>query len=101
MSFHRVQPPPRVRLSDAISEQLEQLIVDGTLRPGELLPAERNLSKRLDVSRPSLREALPKLEARGLLRAGRGGSLAVTGAAEATVTDPLVHLLPRHPNARP
>jgi len=99
MSFHRVQPPPRVRLSDAISEQLEQLIVDGTLRPGELLPAERNLSKRLDVSRPSLREALLKLEARGLLRAGRGGSLAVTDVSAPTITDPLVHLLHRHPKA--
>ena len=99
MSFRKVEPPRRVRLSDAIGEQIEQLIVDGTLRPGEVLPAERNLSKRLDVSRPSLREALLKLEARGLLRAGRGGSLAVTDVSAPTITDPLVHLLHRHPKA--
>jgi len=97
MTFRRVEPPRRVRLSDAIGEQIEQLIVDGKLRPGELLPAERDLSKRLDVSRPSLREALLKLEARGLLRAGRGGSLAVTDVSAPTITDPLVHLLHRHP----
>ena len=99
MSFRKVEPPRRVRLSDAIGEQIEQLIVDGTLRPGELLPAERDLSKRLDVSRPSLREALLKLEARGILRAGRGGSLAVTDVSGPTITDPLVHLLHRHPKA--
>lgn len=97
--FHRVQPPPRVRLSDAVSEQIERLIVDGALAPGEALPAERELSRRLHVSRPSLREALLKLEARGLLRAGRGGSLAVTDVAAPTITDPLVHLLLRHDKA--
>ena len=97
--FHRVAPPPRVRLSDAISEQIERLIVDGSLPPGEVLPAERELSRRLQVSRPSLREALLKLEARGLLRAGRSGSLAVTDVAAPTITDPLVHLLVRHEKA--
>ena len=97
--FHRVAPPPRVRLSDAIGEQIERLIVDGALPPGEVLPAERELSRRLHVSRPSLREALLKLEARGLLRAGRGGSLAVTDVAAPTITDPLVHLLLRHEKA--
>lgn len=99
MTFRRVQPPPRIRLSDAIGEQIEQLIVDGTLRPGDVLPAERDLSKRLHVSRPSLREALLKLEARGLLRAGRGGSLAVTDVSAPTITDPLVHLFYRHAKA--
>jgi GntR family transcriptional repressor for pyruvate dehydrogenase complex len=99
MPFRKVQPPPRVRLSDAIGEQIEQLIVDGTLLPGNLLPAERELSKRLHVSRPSLREALLKLEARGLLRAGRGGSLAVTDVSAPTITDPLVHLLHRYAKA--
>jgi GntR family transcriptional repressor for pyruvate dehydrogenase complex len=99
MSFRKVQPPPRVRLSDAIGEHIEQLIVDGTLRPGNVLPAERELSKRLHVSRPSLREALLKLEARGLLRAGRGGSLAVTDVSAPTITDPLVHLLHHHAKA--
>ena len=61
MPFRRVQSPPRVRLSDAIGHQIEQLIVEGTLRPGDVLPAERQLSKQLHVSRPSLREALLKL----------------------------------------
>ncbi|MBS0326771.1 MAG: FadR family transcriptional regulator [Proteobacteria bacterium] len=98
-AFHRVAPPPRVRLSDAVGEQIERLIVDGVLPPGEVLPAERELSRRLHVSRPSLREALLKLEARGLLRAGRGGSLAVTDVAAPTITDPLVHLLLRHEKA--
>jgi len=88
-----------VRLSDAIGEQIERLIVDGTLRPGDVLPTERDLSKRLHVSRSSLREALLKLEARGLLQAGRGGSLAVTDVSAPTITAPLVHLLHQHTKA--
>src|SRR5437879_13520625 len=97
MTFRKVQPPRRVRLSDAIGEQIEQLIVDGTLRPGELLPAERDLSKRLDVSRPSLREAVLKLEARGLLRPGRGGKLAITDVVGPTIADPQGHFRHVHP----
>ncbi|WP_252149023.1 GntR family transcriptional regulator, partial [Escherichia coli] len=41
-----------------IEQQLEFLILEGTLRPGEKLPPERELAKQFDVSRPSLREAI-------------------------------------------
>jgi DNA-binding FadR family transcriptional regulator len=36
----------------------ELLILRGLLRPGERLPAERELAERMGVSRPSLREAI-------------------------------------------
>ena len=62
------------KLADTIADHLEQMILEGSLRPGERLLAERELAQRFDVSRPSLREALEKLEKRGLLTSGRGGS---------------------------
>lgn len=99
MTFHAVTPPPRLRISDAICEQLEQLIVDGSLGPGQPLPSERELAKRLGVSRPSLREALLKMEVRGLLQVRRGGGFAVTDVTAQTMTDPLVHLLNAYPKA--
>lgn len=75
------------------------MIASGALKPGFSLPSERDLSKQLDVSRPSLREALLILESRGLLQARRGGGYDVTDVTGPIITDPLVHLLQRHPSA--
>ncbi len=96
--FRAVSPVRRQRLSDSITEQVERLIVDGKLKPGDSLPSERDLAKHLGVSRPSLREALLLLESRGLLQARRGGGFGVTDVTGPTITDPLVHLLQRHPS---
>ena len=46
------------RLYRQIAEQLRTLISAGEYRVGERLPAERDLAKQLNVSRPSVREAL-------------------------------------------
>ncbi|MEJ2591253.1 MAG: GntR family transcriptional regulator, partial [Candidatus Thiodiazotropha sp.] len=66
------------KLSDQIAERLEGMIADGTLKPGERLPAERQLSERLGISRPSLREAIQKLASKGLLHTRQGGGTYVT-----------------------
>lgn len=62
MAYSKIRQP---KLSDVIEQQLEFLILEGTLRPGEKLPPERELAKQFDVSRPSLREAIQRLEAKG------------------------------------
>lgn len=54
MAYSKIRQP---KLSDVIEQQLEFLILEGTLRPGEKLPPERELAKQFDVSRPSLRSA--------------------------------------------
>jgi GntR family transcriptional regulator, transcriptional repressor for pyruvate dehydrogenase complex len=87
------------RLSDLIARQLEKLILEGVLRPGERLPPERELAKELDVSRPSLREALHKLESEGLLETRHGGGTFVKNAIGDAITEPLVDLFQRHPEA--
>jgi GntR family transcriptional repressor for pyruvate dehydrogenase complex len=97
--YRLVATPQRPRLSDSISSQIEELVVRGVLRPGEVLPPERALAQQFGVSRPSLREALLRLEARGLLRVARGGGFAVTDVTAPTLTDPLVHLLQKYPTA--
>jgi GntR family transcriptional repressor for pyruvate dehydrogenase complex len=96
--FSAVAPPRKRRLSDSITEQIERLIVEGQLTPGDALPSERDLAQQLGVSRPSLREALLVLESRGLVQAKRGGGFGVTDVTGPTITDPLVHLLQRHPS---
>jgi GntR family transcriptional repressor for pyruvate dehydrogenase complex len=88
------------KLSDAIVNQIEQLILDGILKPGDKLPPERELAQQFNVSRPSLREALLKLESKGLLQTRRGGGTYVVDVIAPTLTDPLVHLLRDHPEAK-
>lgn len=85
------------RVADAIATRIEKLILEGALRPGEKLASERELAQRLDVSRPSLREAIDKLVARGLLKATRGG----TTVAEflLPIMTPLANLYRDHENA--
>ena len=64
--------PPRI--ADAIADRLEGMILEGVLRPGERLLGERELAEKLGVSRPSLREALDMLAARGLLTTEKSGT---------------------------
>jgi GntR family transcriptional repressor for pyruvate dehydrogenase complex len=99
MSFSPIVPPQRFRLSDAVCDQLEQLIVDGTLRAGESLPSERDLANRLNVSRPSLREALLRLEGSKLIQAKAGGGYVVANSSAPLIADPLAHLMARHRKA--
>jgi GntR family transcriptional repressor for pyruvate dehydrogenase complex len=47
--------PATPKLSDSIVAELEQMIVDGTLQPGQKLLPERELAVQFGVSRPSLR----------------------------------------------
>jgi len=62
MPFEKVQSE---KLASAVVRQIELLILRGILRPGERLPAERELAERMGVSRPSLREALGTLRTTG------------------------------------
>ena len=88
------------RLSDDIVAQLETMILEGTLKAGERLPAERELAERFGVSRPSLREAIQKLAAKGLLVSRQGGGNYVAESLGSTFSDPLLHLLESNPEAQ-
>src|SRR5262245_2798449 len=99
LPYRAVSRPQRQRLSDSIGAQIEQLIIEGALQPGHALPPERVLAQKFGVSRPSLREALLRLEARGLLKVARSGGFAVTDVTSPTVASPLADLLQRHPTA--
>ncbi|MBP8279095.1 MAG: GntR family transcriptional regulator [Propionivibrio sp.] len=88
------------RVSDAVATTLEQRILEGSLKPGDRLPAERELAAELGVSRPSLREAIQKLASKGLLRSQQGGGTYVTGALQASFLDPWQAMVGSYPNLR-
>lgn len=81
------------KLADAIAEHVQQMILEGSLRPGERLLSERELSAKLDVSRPSLREALDKLIAAGLLTTNAQGVAHVSEDIGRSLRDPLAQLM--------
>lgn len=68
----RLHPVAPQTVSDQVASQLRQLITSGEFKPGDRIPAERDLAVRLGVGRPAVREALRELRAQGLLHTGRG-----------------------------
>lgn len=96
MPFQRIQPE---KLSHSVVRQIELLLLRGVLRPGERLPAERDLAERLGVSRPSLRDALAELQARGLLESRAGAGVFVAELLDSAFSDSLVRLFADHDEA--
>ena len=62
------------RLFEQIVQQIEESVLNGSLKPGDQLPAERDLAQHLGVSRTAVREAVKTLREKGLVEAysGRG-----------------------------
>ena len=68
-ALRRVKTP---RVFEGISEQIRKRIADGTLVPGDRLPAERQLAEEFQVSRQAVREAFRALESSGLITLTKG-----------------------------
>ena len=96
MPFHKVQTE---KLSQSVVRQIELLILRGILRPGERLPSERELAERMDVSRPSLREAIADLQDRGLLATRPNAGVYVADVLGSAFSPALVELFARHDEA--
>lgn len=91
------QRRPAARIADTVAAEIETRILEGSLKPGDRLPAERELAVDLGVSRPSLREAIQKLVSKGLLTTRHGGGTTVTDRLEAPFVDPWQQMLDGHP----
>jgi GntR family transcriptional repressor for pyruvate dehydrogenase complex len=77
----KIRPVRKTSISDEIVDQIMALIADGSLKPGQRLPSERELCKNFGAGRSSLREALRCLCIVGVLtaRVGEGTSVALDG----------------------
>jgi GntR family transcriptional repressor for pyruvate dehydrogenase complex len=72
------------RLYEQIVQQIEESIVKGNLKPGDQLPAERELAQRFGVSRTAVREAVKALREKGLVEAYSGrGTFITDGTTQA------------------
>jgi GntR family transcriptional repressor for pyruvate dehydrogenase complex len=62
----------RDRLSEVVKDQLTQMIVDRSLKPGDKIPSEGDLAARMGVSKPIVREALHALAAMEVIEISHG-----------------------------
>ncbi|MDD9960988.1 MAG: FadR/GntR family transcriptional regulator [Gammaproteobacteria bacterium] len=66
------------RLYVRVAQRIAELVANGEVKPGEKLPAERRLAEMLQVSRPTIREAMIALEVSGLIDVRTGSGIYVT-----------------------
>jgi DNA-binding FadR family transcriptional regulator len=80
------------RVHEAVARQLEQVILK-KLRPGDKLPAERELASQLGVSRSSIRDAIRRLELMGLVEPRQGAGTVVREVSAETLAAPLANVI--------
>jgi GntR family hexuronate regulon transcriptional repressor len=76
------------RLRQQIANAIAVSIRDGRWATGQRLPSERDLAEDYGVSRPTIREAMIILEARGLVEARHGAGVHVTDAPRSDASAP-------------
>ncbi|HEX8799566.1 MAG TPA: FadR/GntR family transcriptional regulator [Terriglobales bacterium] len=77
------------RLYEQIVQQIEESILGGALKPGDQLPAERELAQQFGVSRTAVREAVKCLREKGLLEAFSGKGTFVTNSTSQAIRQSL------------
>ena len=93
------KPVQSEKLSAGVVRQIELLILRGVVRAGERLPSERELSERMGVSRPSLREAIAELQSSGLLVSRANAGIFVSDDLGSAFSPALTRLLGSHEEA--
>jgi GntR family transcriptional regulator, transcriptional repressor for pyruvate dehydrogenase complex len=87
---------------ESVMRQIETALLDGTYPAHARLPAERMLAERYGVSRNTVREAIQRLAARGLLRSRQGAGVYVTEQLRTGTGSPSPwgQLIADHPGVR-
>lgn len=75
--------------AERVVTHIERLIQAGQLKPGDRLPAERELARHIKVSRPSVRAGLRSLAAVGIVESRHGAGSFITSGPPRLSTGPL------------
>ena len=87
------QPIKRSAISEDVTLHIMELIRNGKLRPGDKLPAERQLAESLGVSRVSLREGLRTLAFMNILDVRTGDGTYISSLDSQDLVEPLTFVL--------
>ncbi|WP_373895507.1 FadR/GntR family transcriptional regulator [Virgibacillus sp. CBA3643] len=92
----------KINLSRTISSEIVLIIKDnllnGSLKPGDKLPTEKELMEQLGVSRTPVRESMKILEAIGVIQIKRGEGMFITNSLSQFTLNPLIFSLIMHSN---
>ncbi len=83
----------RTRLYQQVADDIEEAILDGSYPPGSKLPSEQELADDYGVSRNVIREALKRLQERGLVYIRTGSGTYISQPTTKPVSDALHRLL--------
>ena len=98
---HSFEPLLKQSLPDRLARQIRDTIQGGNYRRGDRLPPIVEMARRFEVGQPSIREALKKLEAMGVVEIRHGSGVFVSRSEEVLLLaspdyarrDPANHLL--------
>ena len=79
----------RRKIHEDVAEQIENQIIDGSLKEGSFLPSERELMEVFNVGRPAVREAILLLQRNGFILVGSSGRPMVCKPSASNVIDQL------------
>lgn len=94
--FKVSEPSTSSQTTEEVVARVSELIKSAQMKPGDRLPPERELSKRLGVSRPSLRAGLRALSSMGVLRSRQGAGTFVADGPPTLDSEPLRLLASLH-----
>ena len=76
-------------LSNVVIRKVQEMILSGELQEGDKLPPEREMTQRLGIGRPALREGLKSLEMLGLVERRHGLGNFIINKVQASYFEPL------------
>ena len=82
---HSFEPLAKQSLPDRLARQIRGTIQSGNYRRGDRLPPIVEMARRFEVGQPSIREALKKLEAMGVVEIRHGSGVFVSRSEEVLV----------------
>ena len=71
--FEFDEPIERQSVAEIVAKRILEMVSAGALKPGDQLPPERDLAEMMNVSRPSVREAIRGLSILGVVKSRQGG----------------------------
>jgi len=86
------------RLYEQIVRQIEDSILEGDLKEGDQLPAERELAQQFGVSRTAVREAVKTLREMGLVEAYPGRGTFITNSTSHSIRQSLDRMMRSGPS---